>query len=164
MGWRGQFQLTAAYLTAVKRRPCARFQTLIMQAICRRCATSMGRSGRRPCHQFGRSAGGEDCLAPMFKLRRTNFGLGRHRSPPTDGPHSAPLRAAPAPVCPIAGNPDFGLWGYCGRRIRAPSPPSPPRALDLAAALDPILEGPEVVDLGIAHVLQDLAAQGGTPS
>ena len=56
-----------------------------------------------------------------------------------------------------------GFWGHCGRRIRAPSPPSPPRALDLAAALDPILEGPEVVDLRIAHVLQDLAAQGGTP-
>ena len=41
---------------------------------------------------------------------------------------------------------------------------SPSSLLDLAAAVDPVLEAAEVVDVIIAHVLEELPTQGSTPT
>src|SRR5947209_3416676 len=54
--------------------------------------------------------------------------------------------------------------GEPGRRWTSTAGHSPGRLVDRASAFGPILEGAEIVDLGVTHVLEYLAAQGRAPA
>jgi hypothetical protein len=75
-------------------------------------------------------------------------------------PPKADMCSAPAHVCfgPIA---DIAHLSHSGHRSTDVSHARFNRMIDCATGIDPILEGAQVVDFPIAHVLEHLSAQSG---